>query len=595
MDRTVPKTGSEEIQLYMRTYYSLLRSSHPFQIETLAESHAAVESSLHLKARSLEPDISALVYTSLRLPECIVDTQLVLIGQIERSFIDAGYADIAEWLRVYAPGRRRRMQFNGKDTLAVFVASRSDIDDLVPALTAYQIEWNKLHILLQVEDARRALEAALARDGHLTPVEFSLLADTLQVNTAELKRLEVVWGKRFVPVLLAISRGRKQLMLQMLAGSQADYRRATVNWWQELQSQLEDLDLSSRPVYFVSSNTHSLANLLTGFAKREEDSIIAYIEAFSKGDLAAQYRTIRESDDRKNLDNFLYYVLKKYLADHGEAARASLAADEETIGIHRIPNKHGFDIEAQVIELSKLRMDWLDSRIREVANPAALCNSDAVILNIDYPLGLASYELLNRVTERVGYLGGVYIMGKAATLNGRVGDVMIPMVVHDEHSQNTYLFHNCFSAQDVAPFLNYSTVLDNQKGVTVPGTFLQNPRYMSVFYQEGYTDIEMEAGAFLSAIYEAFRPKLHPYNEIANLYGVPFDVGILHYASDTPMSKGHNLGAGSLSYTGVDPTYATAIAILRRIFSQETRRMGAKAIVAGVITENLIPDTPVEP
>ncbi len=172
----------------------------------------------------------------------------------------------------------------------------------------------------------------------------------------------------------------------------------------------------------------------------------------------------------------------------------------------------------------------------------SLASSDAVILNIDYPLGMAAYEILSRVTERVGHLMGVYIMGKAATLNGRVGDVMIPNVVHDEHSQNTYLFDNSFSAYDIASYMAFGMVLDNQKAISAPGTFLQNPRYMSVFYHEGYTDIEMEAGPYLSAIYEAFRPKRHPYNEIVNLYGVPFDIGFLHYASDTPMSKGITWG-----------------------------------------------------
>jgi hypothetical protein len=54
-------------------------------------------------------------------------------------------------------------------------------------------------------------------------------------------------------------------------------------------------------------------------------------------------------------------------------------------------------------------------------------------------------------------------MGKAATLNGRVGDVMISSVVHDEHSQNTYLLRNCFASGDVQPYLEGGTVLDNQK------------------------------------------------------------------------------------------------------------------------------------
>jgi len=46
-------------------------------------------------------------------------------------------------------------------------------------------------------------------------------------------------------------------------------------------------------------------------------------------------------------------------------------------------------------------------------------------------------------------------------------------------------------------------------------------------------------------------------------------LGILHYASDTPYTRGKNLGAGSLSYFGMDSTYANSVAILRRIFENE--------------------------
>jgi hypothetical protein len=205
-----------------------------------------------------------------------------------------------------------------------------------------------------------------------------------------------------------------------------------------------------------------------------------------------------------------------------------------------------------------------------------LAESSALILNIDYPLGLAAYLVLTEVAARVGEVRGVYVMGKAATLNGVIGDVMIPGVVHDEHSQNTYLFENGFNAEGLADDLTYGTVLDNQKGVSVRGTFLQTPRYMNVFYREGYTDIEMEAGPFLSAIFEISRPQRHPENEIVDLHGLPFDLGILHYASDTPLSKARNLGSGSLSYFGMDPTYATALAIVRRIFKVELRRLTAE-------------------
>jgi hypothetical protein len=83
----------------------------------------------------------------------------------------------------------------------------------------------------------------------------------------------------------------------------------------------------------------------------------------------------------------------------------------------------------------------------------------------------------------------------------------------------------------------------------------------------------MEAGPYLSAVYEMFRPKRHPMDEIVYLDNLPFDFGILHYASDTPLGKGKNLGSSALSYFGMDPAYAASLAILRRILKLEQQRM----------------------
>ena len=100
-------------------------------------------------------------------------------------------------------------------------------------------------------------------------------------------------------------------------------------------------------------------------------------------------------------------------------------------------------------------------------------------------------------------------------------------------------------------------MFDNQKAVTVRGTFLQNREFMGVFYREGYTDIEMEAGPYLSAVYEDIYPRRYPVNEIVNLFiNAPYDIGVLHYASDTPYSRRQSLLSKSLSYFGVDATYA---------------------------------------
>ncbi len=61
-----------------------------------------------------------------------------------------------------------------------------------------------------------------------------------------------------------------------------------------------------------------------------------------------------------------------------------------------------------------------------------------------------------------------------------------------------------------------------------------------------------------------------------NLFiNAPYDIGLLHYASDTPISRRQMLLSKSLSYFGVDATYATSVAVWRRILDQEIARLRA--------------------
>ncbi len=281
-------------------------------------------------------------------------------------------------------------------------------------------------------------------------------------------------------------------------------------------------------------------------------------------------RRIRQREVPSDWNNFLYYLLKKYLnVPQGADLLEARTVHETERGITRIPSQHTFDLEVQVIELDRLVIEDIDARLQDLPL-LRLRDGRSVILNIDYPLGFAAYHLLTRLAVNVGELKGAYMMGKAATLNGRVGDMLIPNVVYDEHSGNTYLFENVFTAEDVVPYIVYGDVLDNQRAFTVRGTFLQNRPYMESFLSRGFTDIEMEAGPYFSALYEFMRNRRYPTQEIVNLYPIPFEIGVLHYASDRPISRGKNLGAGNLSYYGMDPTYAATVAVLRRILTLET-------------------------
>ncbi len=565
MDRKVPSATSEEIQLYRSTIYSLLRSTVDVKIRTIEEVHAGMNSLMHPGARSPEPDIAAFIYAYMRLPVCISEVKTLVLGQNADVFKRNGYKEIEEWQPVAARARRRRCFFDGKDILGCFIASRSDIEDVIPTLTAYQMEWNKLHgNLVRLPRTKSIISA------QQDPIQWEQFAVNLGISLEDLNRLNELLGNDLLPMMEKIQSHELSFSVRLLNGSLSQYMRATHEWFEAITRVIPDL--TERPIYFVSSNTHSLVNLVTGISSEQTEQVIKFIELDADGDLNQEWQQIKLGQSRSNKANFLYYALKKF--QNSTTSRTDLKKqihNENKQGITRISSQKTFDIEAQVIELDKINYSQLDPRLGDI-DFRELQDSHAVILNIDYPLGLAAYNLLSTMTVHLTDIRGVYVMGKSASLNAARGDVIIPNVVQDEHSHNTYLFQNCFSAGDVAPYLNYGTILDNQKAISVLGTFLQNAHLMDVFYREGFADIEMELGNFCSAIYEATRPKRYPLNEIVNLYNIPLEFGALHYVSDTPMLKGKNLGEGTLSYYGMDSTYACSLAILRRIFTLETQR-----------------------
>lgn len=551
------------LDLFHRTYHSLLRSTGEIQIQALVEPYAACEPSLHHDVREAAPDLAALTYTSLRLPACISRVRLVLLGQSHEVFARQGYGAVTSWQPVSAPGRRRKMFYDGDDTLAVLIASPSDLDDLVPMLVAYQIEWNKLHDLLT--------HPRLAPLEHL---EGTALAEALQIAPEDVARLRTIWGDGLHEQLTIVGRHKKRLAVRMLGGSLIDYERATLRWWINIEESLPQLNVRERPLYFVSSNTHSLINLFSGFALRNSDELLAYLQAQEHAGLLAEHRKILDAEVPSSHENFLYYVQKKYQADPVSAPYfARRAAEEQALGIARVPSRFYIDVDAQVIELRRLDPARLDPRLR-VNGIERLAASDALVFNIDYPLGLAAYQILKLVARSVGSVRGVYVIGKAATLNGKIGDVLIPDEIYDEHTANRYRFVPAFQAADVEPYLAHGSVLDNQKALTSRGTFLQNHAFLDALYRDFVTDVEMEGGPYLNAVYEQSVAERYPEGEIISLLRPPFDLGFLHYASDTPYSKGMNLGSRNLSYFGMDPTYATSLAVARRILQQEIERMG---------------------
>lgn len=563
------EAGRREVEMYIRTYQTMLRSSGDVGLKTLVQAHYNIDSVLHPNARDGDPDMSAFIYTVLRLPTAILRCSRILLGQSDDVFAQHGFK-VDQWQAVSASARRRKWFYDGKNTLAVFIASVSDTDDIVPILVALQIEWNKVNWLLNADSTTlQLLESRVDRNSPVYQEITKVVRERLHVSMEDWRRLEVIWGDNLWQNLLAIGRERKNFTVRMLGGSHVGFVRATDKWWAPVNQLLEEKRLTQRPVYFVSSNTHSLANLFTGVTRRREDELTRFALSGADPFMADEARKIKEGRSQGSWQNFLYYVAREYQRmPAGQGFARGRAVEEQDRGVYYLGSRHGMELDVQVFDLAKARPDDLDTRIR-VPGAERLNESRGVIINIDYPLGMAAYRVLREVMENIVQVRGVYILGKAATLNGSIGDVMMSNVVLDEHSENTYWLDNCFTAGDVSRHLVFGAVLDNQKAVSTKGTFLQNRAYLDFYYRANYSVVEMEAGPYLDAVYESLYMTRYPTGENINFARLPFDLGIIHYASDTPYTRGKNLGAGGLSYYGMDSTYAATVAIARRLLEQE--------------------------
>src|SRR5439155_5878885 len=138
---------------------------------------------------------------------------------------------IERWQVVRTRGRRRPLRWDGGETLAVFVASGSDIDDLIPIMTAYQIEWNKLR--------DRLLGARIADVG-----DDAALAAAVGVDEAGIARLRGALGPSSDAILRHMLAHECDLSVRLLDGSFREYQRQAQRWWHAIAAAVP----VSRPV-----------------------------------------------------------------------------------------------------------------------------------------------------------------------------------------------------------------------------------------------------------------------------------------------------------------------------------------------------------
>jgi Family of unknown function (DUF6909) len=563
MPSLLPTSNISSIENHIRSYRSALKSNLEITIHSLSTSHLKMHSILHpLGHNPKEVDFSALVYSLNRLPKTISDTEKIILGQNPQIFEEANYKNVHNWKKVKSKSRRRIAHFNSqKNILAYFIASVSDIDDITNILISLQTEWNKFNYLFHKYYSLYSLfkkdiiSQEFFKKFKVTPKEWQTFISSLGPN----------WDKK----LKKIYKSPLNLKIQLLSASWLNYTKSTQKWWKNIATIVSPaFHISHQEIYFVSSNTHSLLNIFTGFPLSHQFKIISDLKT-NHPTLYKTWTQIKSKESLLNPNDFVYFASKYFLSNPN--VKKDYLDFQKKLGILTIPNANYLDITVQIFPIKNLvKSSHLDPRLK-IKNHLKISKSKAFIFNIDYPLGFSAYHILTEIMENVKNIKGAYILGKAATLNSEVGDIQIPRLVFDEHTQNSYLFKNCFN--NFFPHINnQGSILTNQKAVSVIGTFLENKSLLSFYLKNNITVIEMESGPYLSAIVESCYDQQAPKNTIVDLNNCPFDLGIINYTSDTPYSSLQNLGDSNLGINGIEPVTLGSLSILQRIINLEEEK-----------------------
>lgn len=305
-------------------------------------------------------------------------------------------------------------------------------------------------------------------------------------------------------------------------------------WANKIKQFLIDKELYERPIHVISANMHSVQNVL-----------------FSKSALG-----------KKATNKSLNEIANDLSKDSNKSLRDSVKKYALKNGMYELADESGTNLSVQIFDLAEIDMKQLsvvlDGFQFELNDPAP------VILVMDYAFGEQAYETMDELLKPYDYedqklpinVKSVNIMGKAGTLSGKKGDIMIPTSHVIEGRGDNYPFINELNISD---FEESGVDVFEGNMITVLGTSLQNHDILKYFHKSswGAIGLEMEGAHYQKAI--------QANSKIRKSVDPDVKVRYAYYASDNPLHTGSTLASGSLGIEGVAPTYIITTEIIKGI------------------------------
>lgn len=477
--------------------------------------------------------VKGLKYVVERLPKGIDEVLKVSIGS------DSSFSSDFETI---VPAERPRNSYRlSKDRMYVELTHKAEVYDMLPHLMFLSMSAEKIYNnsfipgTNEPTDAWQTIATAVNSksdmfDKKLKIALFDLLGGNYQDIIDTHNGLK---GNSKVNNLVNIIYNLREMMSQSEAqGYTVDFQQSFLDqmlthdsgeeWAKGSVEIINKSGFKSRPIILITGSAHSLFNICYG-----------NVVATKRGTLAQMASEIKSSPKLQQKAN-------DYAKDHG---------------FYLFPGTESVKIHSQIIDTSKLDLGMIHPDVP--VDWHYMAKEKPILMLLETPLG-GGEQATEQMAETIKILSknsdlnpsniqGIYITGKAGTLVGNRGDIMMPNAEVMMVTSDTYLVNNALLKYK--PWLKKQGMnVDVGTMLTVLGTSLQNDAVLTYFKNSSWQVIglDMEGVPYLKAIQgEQIKNKL-PKNIL---------VGMIYYASDNPLKTGSSLAYGGLGMRGVKPAY----------------------------------------
>ena len=565
-----PRTRAQESRAAIERIYIVMR--HLF-IRGYYKPHGASGAALKEALLALQPEIygsiadsekvelNGLVYVIDRLPRGIEKCRFVKLVAAE-GYGESGFEKIV-------PAKRRRncYRIDNETMLVEVTRGRSEIYDILTHLTFMYVEANKIgeHAWEDDQPTQEWLKFE-----QIVTQQINYYTPSSQVKAQEVKErafsyASTVLGRTYAETVEAYERfqaagssnnGFFQIIywlgrLAMEETQNCSERQVTFSpalrerighhihgekWASEVKGFLLDNHLWKRPLHIISANLHSILNSLFAFP-----ALKASMGACTIEEMARELNL----PDHEELNQQVWQLAEQY-------------------GMSYLPDRAGTNIPVQVFDTSLLPFETLSPELE--INRQCVESEKPVLLVMDYAFGEQAFEIFDELLKPYQSpqevknlnLRSISVMGKAGTLVGNKGDIMIPTAHLFEGTADNYPFHNAMQAED---FVDTGLTAYQGAMITVLGTSLQNADILKYFQESSWdaVGLEMEGAHMQKAIQAAAKIRRSIDKNVTLRYA--------YYASDNPLRSGSTLASGSLGQLGVKPAYGITLKFLNQIFA----------------------------